>query len=73
MENGKALQTQVVDQAIINNLVLEGDISKMKPEQKVSYITKLCDSLGLNPLTQPFQIIAFQGKQKLYGKIQELF
>jgi hypothetical protein len=54
-------------QDIITSLVLNGDIGKMSPDQKVTYYNKFCDSLGLNPMTQPFQIIAFQGKQRLYA------
>lgn len=56
-----------ISQDIIQSLVLDGDISKMNPQQKVEYYNRFCQSLGLNPLTQPFQIIKFQGKEKLYA------
>ena len=52
---------------LISNLVLNGDISKMSNEMKVEYYNKLCHSLNLNPVTKPFQIIAFQGKTILYA------
>lgn len=52
---------------VIQKLVLSGDIGSMSPQQKVSYYKSFCESLGLNPLTQPFQIIKFQGKEKLYA------
>ena len=52
---------------LITNLVLTGDISKMDDIQKVQYYDQLCKSLNLNPATQPFQIIKFQGKEKLYA------
>lgn len=53
---------------IITNLVLQGDISKMNDMQRVEYYNQLCLSLGLNPLTKPFDIIPFpkQGKVVLY-------
>jgi hypothetical protein len=53
---------------IITNLVLQGDISKMNDIQRVEYYNQLCLSLGLNPLTKPFDIIPFpkQGKVVLY-------
>lgn len=57
-----------IDSQIIESLVLQGDISKMSAEQKVNYYNWLCKSLGLNPATQPFQIIKFQGKETLYAK-----
>lgn len=52
---------------VIQKLVLDGDISRMPPTQKVEYYNSFCQSLGLNPLTQPFQIIKFQGKERLYA------
>lgn len=61
------LATQEVSPEIISALVLQGDLSKMNEKQKVEYYNRFCQSLGLNPLTQPFQIISFQGKQKLYA------
>ena len=39
----------------------------MNQEQKVNYYNMFCDSLGLNPVTQPFEIIKFNGKEKLYA------
>lgn len=62
------IQKSEVDSKIIESLVLAGDISKMQPTQKVEYYNRFCQSLGLNPLTQPFQIIKFQGKEILYAK-----
>lgn len=52
---------------IVQKLVLQGDLSKMTETQKVQYYNSFCGSLGLNPLTQPFQLINFQGKQRLYA------
>ncbi|MGI4819906.1 MAG: hypothetical protein ACRYFV_01735 [Janthinobacterium lividum] len=51
----------------ISNLVLGGDLSKMNPQERVTYYVQLCQSLSLNPLTQPFQILKFQGKEILYA------
>jgi hypothetical protein len=52
---------------IIKDIVLSGNIGKMHPDEKVKYYTLLCKSLGLNPLTQPFQIIVLQGRETLYA------
>lgn len=60
------LQTTVSPE-IIQKLVLDGDLGKMDGQQKLEYYNKFCQSLGLNPLTQPFQLIKFQGKEKLYA------
>ena len=52
---------------IISSLILNGDLSKMTPEQKIGYYKNFCESLGLNPLTQPFQILVLNNKHKLYA------
>jgi hypothetical protein len=64
MENTAITKT---DQNIISSLVLNGDLSKLSQEQKVSYYKSFCDSLGLNSLTQPFQLLTLNGKQRLYA------
>lgn len=51
---------------IIESLILNGDLSKLNPKQKVEYYNKYCLALGLNPVTQPFSILLLNGKQKLY-------
>jgi tRNA-binding EMAP/Myf-like protein len=60
-------EVATINTDLITNLVLTGDISKMNDVQKVQYYDQLCKSLNLNPATQPFQIIKFQGKEKLYA------
>ena len=52
---------------IISSLILNNDVSRMDAKQKVEYIVNLSNSLGLNPLTKPFQLIKFQGKEVVYA------
>jgi len=47
--------------------VLHGDLRQFSPEQKVKYYTHLCQSLKLNPLTRPFQLLILNGKEVLYA------
>jgi hypothetical protein len=51
----------------IEKVLIGGDLSSLSPEQKVGYYNKVCDSLGLNPLTQPFSYIRLNGKEVLYA------
>lgn len=51
---------------IIESLVIGGDLSKLTPAQKVQYYNATCESLGLNPLTRPFEYMKLQGKESLY-------
>lgn len=63
-----AVATLSAEQAdIITNLVLAGDLSKMDPPARVRYYVQLCQSLNLNPHTQPFQILKLSGKEVMYA------
>lgn len=57
-----------IDPAIVERVLLEGDIKRLTPQQKVSYYTRVCESVGLNPLTQPFAYIVLNGKETLYAR-----
>ena len=61
------LSTEVSPE-IISSILLTGDISKLTPNQKSVYYAAICKTLSLNPLTQPFAIIKFQGKETLYAR-----
>lgn len=52
---------------IVNKMFIDGDISTLKPIEKVKYYEEFCKKLNLNPLTRPFQLIRFQGKEVLYA------
>jgi len=56
------INTDAIEKALI-----KGDLSGLTPEQKVSYYNKVCESVGLNPFTKPFDYIEFKGKQILYA------
>lgn len=55
-----------VSPEIAEALILQGDISRLSPAQKTQYAVALCQKLGLEPLTKPFQVLKFQGKEQLY-------
>jgi hypothetical protein len=54
------------DSAIISSVILSGDLSKLSATEKVSYFNGYCERLGLDPFTQPFQILRLNGKEILY-------
>lgn len=54
--------------SIVEQVVMQGDLSKLNPEQRVIYYRKVCDSCGLNPFTRPFDYITLNGKLTLYAK-----
>lgn len=54
--------------AIIERVMLVGDLAKLSPAERVSYYRQTCESLGLNPLTRPFEYITLNGKLTLYAR-----
>lgn len=54
--------------AIIEQVIAQGDLSKLTAEQRVSYYNALCQSLGLNPLTKPFEYLQLDKKLVLYAR-----
>jgi hypothetical protein len=67
MAEQKALATQEID-AVVEQVVVQGDLAKLTPQQRVVYYRQVCESLGLNPYTQPFQYITLNGKLTLYPR-----
>lgn len=48
--------------------LLGGDLSKLSSAERLSYYNSVCTSLGLNPLTRPFEYITLNGKLTLYAR-----
>jgi hypothetical protein len=56
-----------LSQDVINNIVLNGDLSKLSPTDKTAYYIYRCKNLGLDPATKPFDLLKLQGKEILYA------
>lgn len=54
--------------ALIESVVIHGDLSQLKPTERAQYYTRVCESLGLNPLTRPFEYLKLNNKEVLYAK-----
>jgi hypothetical protein len=52
----------------METVLLRGDLSKLTAGERNSYYMQTCRSLGLNPLTRPFEYITLNGKMTLYAK-----
>ena len=52
----------------VEQVVLAGDLSQLGPSERVNYYKAVCDSLGLNPLTRPFEFLKLQGRLILYPR-----
>lgn len=67
MTTALATTPQPIDPALVESVLIKGDLSGMSPAQKVGYYNAVCTSIGLNPLTRPFAYIRLNGKEVLYA------
>ena len=52
----------------IEDVLIRGDLSKLTEQQRTEYYMRICQSIGLNPMTQPFQYLTLNGKLVLYAR-----
>jgi hypothetical protein len=65
MNQSQALQKQTeqpVDTKILEQVITKGDLADLSPGARVSYYNAVCRSLGLNPLTKPFDFLKLKVK-----------
>lgn len=56
------------DAKTLEAVMMNNDLADLTPEQRLNYYNAVCESLGLNPYTQPFQYLRLQGKLTLYAR-----
>lgn len=64
------MNTQLVTRdsgEIAEAVIAKGDLAKLTPSERTSYYQAVCESVGLNPLTQPLAYITLNGKLTLYA------
>lgn len=66
MSNTLAIRDSQAEQ--IERVLIGGDLGKLNAEERVSYYRMVCESVGLNPLTKPFEYITLNGKLTLYAR-----
>lgn len=52
---------------LIEKVVVGGDLSKLSSPERLAYYSSVCESVGLNPLTKPFDYLTLNGKMQLYA------
>jgi hypothetical protein len=52
----------------IERVLVMGDLARLTPQQRTVYYNRVCESVGLNPLTRPFEYITLNGKLTLYAR-----
>jgi len=60
--------TGALTAAGLEQVIIGGDLGKLSPADRLRYYENVCRSLGLNPLTKPFEYITLNGKLTLYAR-----
>ena len=66
-ENTDVTPSNQIDPEIIQSLVFEQDVAKLGPDQLLAYVKRLCDTLKIDIMMQPFQLLTLQKKKQLYA------
>jgi len=59
--------TTHIDTEAIERLMLEGDLSRLTPDQRIQFYRMKCELLKLDPGALPFQYMRLSGKLTLYA------
>jgi hypothetical protein len=65
--NDSAVAPATDNASILERVIIAGDLSRLAPADRVQYYQAVCDSVGLNPLTKPFDYLSLNGKLVLYA------
>lgn len=53
---------------IVERAIIGGDLSKLSSTDRTTYYMRVCESIGVNPLTRPFDYFNLNGKTVLYAR-----
>ena len=59
--------TPSVTAGVLERALVSGDLAGLNESQRLEYYRAVCDSLGLNPLTRPFEYLRLNGRLVLYA------
>jgi len=58
---------RTINEVVQEKIIRDGDLSGLTNDEQVEYYNSVCDLLGIDPLTQPFQYLRLNGKLQLYA------
>ena len=56
-----------LDIDMLEKIIVQGDLSKLSTEQRITYYRTMCDATGLDYRTRPFAFLQLSGKLVLYA------
>ena len=63
-----ALVRTRIDPKVLEQVLVGGDLSQLVPAERLNYYRAVCDSVGLNPLTKPFEYLQLDNRLVLYAR-----
>lgn len=64
----QVVPTSADPSALIESVIVKGDLSGLNANERIAYYRRVCESIGLNPLTKPFEYLTLNGKLVLYAR-----
>jgi hypothetical protein len=52
----------------LEKVLVHGDLAALSPAERMNYYNALCSSVGLNPLSRPFEYLKLSGRLTLYAR-----
>jgi 5-hydroxyisourate hydrolase-like protein (transthyretin family) len=68
MADNVAIVKQPVEALNLEKVLVNGDLAGLSPLERMDYYRAVCNSVGLNPLTRPFEYIVLNDKLTLYAR-----
>ncbi len=62
------IRQETTPAALLEKVLLGGNLAQLTPAERLNFYNATCNSLGLNPLTRPFEYITLNNKLTLYAK-----
>ncbi len=53
---------------IMEAVLIRGDLTNLTTEERAKYYVRVCQSIGLNPMTRPLEYIVLNNKLTLYAR-----
>lgn len=60
--------TTIQNNSAVESALVMNDLSKLTTDQRLAFYKNVCESVGLNPLTQPLAFITLNNRLTLYAK-----
>jgi hypothetical protein len=65
--NGTTALATRPETSVMDEVIAKGNLADLSPDERARYYLEVCQSIGLNPLTKPFDYLSLSGKLVLYA------